>query len=97
MVTTGGRGEQMVVNVRRIEEAFLDIGFGDALDRVAQFLGDELGGIGVDHVGDLGHLALAHHQLDDIDAAFRHAVREFLDGNRLGQNDFARKLVLLLR
>ena len=55
------------------------------------------GGVGVDHVGDLGHLALLHQQLDDIHAAFRHAVGEFLDGDRLGQNDFARKLVLLLR
>ena len=34
--------QQMVVYVRRVEQAFLDIGFGDALDRMAEFLGDEL-------------------------------------------------------
>ena len=36
-----------------VEQAFLDVGFGHALDGVAQFLGQELGGVGVDHVGDL--------------------------------------------
>ena len=36
-----------------VEQAFLDVGFGDALDGVAEFLGDELGGVGVDHVVDL--------------------------------------------
>ena len=30
------------------EQAFLDVGFGHALDAVAEFLGDELGGVGVD-------------------------------------------------
>ena len=57
-------------------------------------LGDELRGVGVDHIGDLRHLALSHQQLDDIDRALRHAVGEFLDGDRLGQHDFARKLLL---
>jgi hypothetical protein len=39
-----------------VEQAFLDVGLGDALDGVAQFLGDQLRGVGVDHVGDLVHL-----------------------------------------
>ena len=60
--------------------------FGDAFHRVAEFLRDELRGIGVDHVGDLRHLALLHQKLDDVDAAFRHAVGEFLDGDRLRQD-----------
>ncbi len=59
MVTTGGRGTRCLVDIRRAEEAFLDIGFGDALHRMAEFLGDELGGVGIDHIGDLHHLALA--------------------------------------
>ena len=68
MVTTGGRGSSWSSVVGRVEQAFLDVGLGDALDGVAEFLGDELGGVGVDHVGDLGHLALLHQQLDDVDA-----------------------------
>ena len=34
-------------------KAFLDVGFGDAADGMAEFFGDEFGGVGVDHVGDL--------------------------------------------
>ena len=59
MVTTGGRGTEVAVLVRRVEQTFLDVGFGDALDRMAEFLGDQFGGVGVDHVGDLDHLPLA--------------------------------------
>ena len=88
---------ELGVGVGRVEQAFLDVGFGDALDRVAHFLGDELRGVGVDHVGDLVHLALPHQQADHVDGALRHAVGEFLDGDRLGQDDFAQKLFLLLR
>ena len=66
------------------------------LTRVAEFGRDQFGGVGVDHVGDLVHLPLAHQQLDDVHAAFRHAVGEFLDGDRLGQDDFARQALLLL-
>ena len=40
------------VFVGPVEEALFDVGFGDALDGVAHFLGDQLGGVGVDHVGD---------------------------------------------
>ena len=81
MVTTGGRGSRSVVHVRRVEQAFLDVRFGDALDRVAELFGDELGGVGVDHVGDLVQLPLLHQQADHVDAALRHAVGEFLDGD----------------
>ena len=56
MVTTGGRGCEVVVHVAGVEEALLDVGFGDALDRVAELFGDQLGGVGVDHVRDLVHL-----------------------------------------
>ena len=50
---------QILVGVGRVEQAFLDVGFGDALDGVAHFVGHQCGGVGVDHVGDLVHLALA--------------------------------------
>src|SRR5690606_5623173 len=64
-------------------------GLGDTLYRVAQFLGDELGGIAVDHIGDLQHDALFHQDLDDIHRALRHAVREFLDGDDFRDHDLA--------
>ena len=79
-----------------VEQAFLDVGFGDALDGVAEFLGDELGGVGVDHVVDLRHLALLHQQLDHVDRALGHAVGEFLDGDRLRNRDLADELFLRL-
>ena len=53
MVTTGGRGTRSSAIVGDVEQAFLDVGFGDAADRVAEFVGDQLGGVGVDHVVDL--------------------------------------------
>jgi hypothetical protein len=83
MVTTGGRGFQRVFgSVLDVEQALLDVGFRYALDGVAEFLGDQLGRIGVDDVVDLDHLPLLHQVLDHIHGAFRHAVREFLDGDR---------------
>ena len=85
---------QRLVGVGRVEQAFLDVGFGDALDGVAHLLGDELGGVGVDHVGDLVHRALLHQQADDVDAALRHAVGEFLDGDRLGDDHLAHHALL---
>ena len=66
------------------EQARLDVGLGDAADAVAHLLGDDLGGVGVDHVGRLDQLALLHHQLDHVHGALRHAVGELLDGDRLG-------------
>ena len=56
MVTTGGRGCSVSVGVGRVEQALLDVGLGDAADGVADFLGDDLRGVGVDDVGDLDHL-----------------------------------------
>ena len=93
-VTTGARGTQRGRIVGDVEQAFLDVGFGDALDGVAEFLGDELGGVGVDHVVDLHHLALLHQKLDDVDGALGHAVGEFLDGDRLRDRDLADELFL---
>ncbi len=96
MVTTGGRGTSSSLGVGLVEQALLDVGLGDALDRMAQFLGDELRRVGVDHVGDLVHRALLHQQADHVDAALRHAVGELLDGDGLRQDDLAGDLLLLL-
>ena len=68
--------------VGRVEQAFDDVGFRDALDRVAQFLGDQLRGVGIDRIVDRRHLALFHQEPDDVDGALGHAVRELLDGDR---------------
>ena len=84
MVTTGARGCEILGRVLGADEAFLDVGLRHAPDDMAELLGDELGGIGVDHVGDLVHLAVSHQELDDVDAALGHAVGEFLDGDDLG-------------
>ena len=63
---------------------------------MAEFLGDQLCGVGVDHVGDLVHRALAHQQTDDVDRALRHAVGEFLNGDRFRNRHLADQLLLLL-
>ncbi len=94
IVTTGGRWHEMFAAVRRIEEPFLDIGLGDTFHGVTEFLGDELRRVRIDHIGDFRHLALLHQKLDDIDATLRHAAGEFLDRDCLGQDHFARELLL---
>ena len=65
------------------DEAFLDVGFGDALRRMAEFLDDQLGAVGVDHIVDLVHRALLHEEADDVDGLLRHAVGEVLDRDDL--------------
>jgi hypothetical protein len=78
----GDHGRTRLLLFRRVgdvEQAFFHVGFGDALDAVPQLLRDELGGVGVDHVGDLHHLALLHEDADHVDGPLRHAVGEFLD------------------
>ena len=77
-----------------VEQTLFDVGRGHALDGMAHFLGDQLRGIRIDHVGDLVHRALLHQQPDHIDRTFRHAVGEFLDIDRLGDDDFAGQLFL---
>ena len=54
--------------VGSVEQAFFDVGLGDAAHRVAEFLGEQLRGVGVDRVGDLRHVTLLHQHLDDVDA-----------------------------
>ncbi|KAF0120397.1 MAG: hypothetical protein FD152_4173, partial [Xanthobacteraceae bacterium] len=59
-------GLQHLLRIGRIEQAFLDVGFGDTANRMAEFLSDELGGIGIDHIRDLVHRALLHQHADDV-------------------------------
>ena len=93
MVTTGARGNEIARNVRDVEEAFFDVGVGHALDRVAEFAGEKLGQIGVDNVAGGHHLTLLHQIFDEIHGAFGHALRQFLNGNGFGQDDFAGNLL----
>ena len=96
MVTTGGRGASSAGSSATSNRPSSTSDSATRLTRVAEFLGDELRGIGVDHVGDLHHLALLHQQADDVDAALGHAVGEFLDGDRLRDDHFADELFLRL-
>ena len=66
------------------------------LTRVAELFGDQLRGIGVDHVVDGRHVTLLHQQADDIHAALGHAVGKFLDGDGFRNGDFANELFLRL-
>jgi hypothetical protein len=59
--------------VRSIEHALFDVRFGDAPHGVTKLLGDELGGVGVDRIGDLRHVTLLHQDADHVDA--RSAMR----------------------
>ena len=79
-----------------VEQTFFDVGLGDAANRVAHFLGDDLRGVGVDHVVDRHHLALLHHQTNNVDRAFRHAVGEIGDGDGFGNRHLAHELFLRL-
>ena len=76
-------------------KAHFHIRLRHALDRVAHILREELGGVGVQHVVDLHHLALLHQQPDHIHRAFGHAVGQLLHRNRVRNGDFAMHLDLL--
>ena len=70
-------------------EALFNVRFRDAFNRVAVLGGDEFGGIRVELVALFQHLALAHHELDDVRNAHGHAVREFLNRDGFRDDDFA--------
>ena len=86
----------VVVHIARVEQALFHVRLGHALDGVPEFFGDQLGAVGIDHVGDLVHLPLLHEHLDHVHGPLRHAVGEFLDGDRLGNDHLAGDLFLLL-
>ena len=96
MVTTGARGSSASGVVLLAAQTHLDIRLGDAPQAVAELGDDQLGGIGVDDLVDRRHHAHAHQRLDDVGAALGHAVGQFLDGDRLGDDDLAHDLDLLL-
>ena len=87
---------EQIIRVLLATKADLDIRLGDTAQAVAELGDDEFGGIGVDDLVDRRHDANAHQRLDHVDAALRHAVRQLLNGDRLGDDDFAHDLDLLL-
>ncbi len=90
-------GIEILLQIRLVGgQALFDIRLGDAADRVAHLLGDELGRVRIDHVGDLVDLALLHEHADHVHRPLRHAVGELLDGDRLGDRHLAGQLLLLL-
>ena len=78
-----------LLGIRRVEQPLLDVGGGDPADVMAKLFGDDLRGVGVEHVGDLDELAILHEEPDHVDGALRHAVGELLHGDRLGDHDVA--------
>ncbi len=82
--------------VGAVEQTLFDVGLGDATHGVAHFFGDELGGVGIDHVVDLQHLPLLHQQADHVDRALGHSVGEIGNADRLRNDDFAYELFLRL-
>ena len=75
----------------------IDVAFRDALDGVAKFLDQQLGGVLVDRLVDGDHHPQLEQRLDQVCALFRHAVGEFLDGDALGHHDVAALLFARLR
>ena len=67
----------------------VDIGFGDAIDAVAEFLDQQLGGVLVDRLGDRDGRSHLEQRLDEVGAALAHALGELLDGDRFGNVDVA--------
>ena len=85
-----------LVGVGGLDEAGLDVAFGDALELVAHLRHHQLGGVGVDRLVDGRHHAHAHERLDDVTATLGHALRKLLHGDGLGDGDLAEHLLLRL-
>ena len=92
-----GTGLEIGGIIRLAFKAHFHVGLRHTLDRVAHILGDELGGIGVQHVVDLHHLALLHQQTDHVHRALGHTVGQFLHSDCVGNGHLAMHLHLLGR
>ena len=82
-------GDLMIVMILGIEEAQFDVGLGDPHDVMARFVGDQFGGVGVEHVARFDHHALAHHELDDFHGAGRHPLGQVRHGDGVGNDHLA--------
>ncbi len=67
----------------------VDVRFADALDVVPELGDEQLGRVLIDRLVDRHDDAHLEKRLDEVRAAFGHAVREFLNGDRLRHDDVA--------
>ena len=81
----------IVLMVLGRDEAGLDIAFGYPSDGMAELGGDQLGGVGVEHVVDLKHGALTHQVLDDVDTAHGHSLAKIGDRDGVGDHHLTRR------
>ncbi len=88
---------QFLGDVLGADEALFDVGLRHPPHGMTELLGDDLSGVGIDHIGDLVHLAVFHQGFDDVDAALGHAVGKLLNGDNLGDHHLALDLRLRLR
>ena len=73
-----------------------DIAVRYPFDGMSQIFGNNLGGIGINHIGDFGHHALLHQDFNHIDGALGHPIGQFLNADCVGQLDGARDFLILL-
>ena len=87
---------QRLFEVFLAAQASLDIRLRDPSQAVSELGDEELGGVGIDDLVDRRHHPHAHQRLDHVDPALGHAVRQFLNGDGLGDDDLAHDLDRLL-
>ena len=85
----GGPGDEAGFVVFQAFEADFHVGFADPFDVVAEFAYHQFRRVGVENLVDGGHDIHFHQCLDNVGAAFRHAVGEFLHGEGFGDNHVA--------
>ena len=81
--------DEIVILINGVEQAFFNIRFRHTLHGMTKLFRHKLCGIGIDHIGDLDHLALLHQEADHVDGPFSHTISQFLNGDCFGNNDFA--------
>ena len=77
------------------DKAFFDVGFRNTADCMPEFTRHQLGRIGIDDIRQFQHHALLHQHLDDVDGADGHPVRQFLNRDDIGNDNFARRAGLI--
>ena len=73
----------------RIAQSFFHVGIGNTTDTVPHFFHDDLRRIGIYRLGNRCHNPQLHQLFYNVRSAFRHTGRQFLNGNRFGNDDFA--------
>jgi hypothetical protein len=91
-----GAGVERFGKIFFAAQTHLDIGLGDPPQAVPELAHDEFGSVGVDGLINRRHHPHAHQRLDHICAALGHPVCQLLNGDRLGDDDLADDLDLLL-